>query len=501
MTTARDPSIESSPGPDPSTDGAAKQAGHGTAWLTAAHGALMVAGYIVAVVLARDLGPELYGVYGIVYSVLIGAELIGRLGIPQAMSRMLAERGVRDLELEGTGVALTGFIYIPLFLLFWFAAPWLAETFNVENGAGLFRVAAIDIPFFGLYFTASHIMNGRRDFIGEAITVFVYALTKVVGIVVLILTAVTIESALIVNAVSSVTAVAYAVWKIGLPSFRPTLKHASGVLRLALYVGMFSLGAQALVSLDLWSLNALGGNFDPQVKGYYVGATNLGRIANVMAFVMTAVLIPTIARAMTAGDIDLVRRATRGASRFLVLSLVPMAAIAIGNAAEIMALIYSDEYRDGAAFLAMLVVSHGVLFTMFVALSSILIGLSFEREVAWISVGAIPVAFLLNYVLIEGLGPPGAPVAAMASLSLVSTLVAARVRRHVGTLVSFRAVILTLGVSVAFWAAATWIDASGLLLLVELIGLSVTYLGVAFLLRLIRPEDVELFKPAKSTAS
>ena len=475
---------------------AEKRAAHGTAWLTAAHGALMVAGYVVAVVLARDLGPELYGVYGIVYSVLIGAELIGRLGIPQAMSRMLAERGDRDLGLEGTGVALTAFIYLPLFTAFWLAAPWLGETFNVRNGTGLFRVAAIDIPFFGLYFTASHIMNGRRDFIGEAITVFVYAAAKVVGILVLVLTAVTIERALIVNAVSSVAAVGYAIWKIGLPSFRPTLKHARSLLRLALYVGLFSLGAQALVSLDLWSLNALGGNIDAQVKGHYVGATNLGRIANVMAFVMTAILIPTIARAMSAGDLDLVRRATRGASRFLILSLVPMAAIAIGNAGEIMALIYSDEYRDGATFLGMLVVSHGVLFTMYVAFSSVLIGLSFEREVALISVGAIPVAFGLNYVLIEFLGAGGAPLAAMASLSLVATCVAARVRRHVGTLASFPAVIGTLLVSTVFGAAAWWIPASGVFLLAELAGLSLTYMGVAYFVRLIRPQDIQLLTGA-----
>ena len=479
----------------------ARRAAHGTAWLTAAHMMLMVAGYVVAVELARVLGPSLYGVYGIVYSVLLGAELIGRLGIPQAMSRMVAERGDGDTRLEGTGVALTGFIYLPLFVAFWVGAPWLAALFNVDGGAGYFRVAALDIPFFGLYFTTTHIMNGRRDFVGEAVAVFVYALAKIVGITILVLTLVTIERALIVNAAASICAVAYSVVRIGPASFRPTLRHARAILHLAVYVGLFSIGAQLLVSMDLWALNALGGDIDGQIKGYYVGATNLGRIANVMAFVMTAILIPTIARAVSRGELELVRRATRGATRFLVISLVPMGAIAIGNAGEIMALIYTDEYRDGARYLAMLIVSHGVLFTMYVSFCSVLIGLSFEREAAWISIGMVPVAFLLNYLLIGVLGAGGAPIAAVASLSLVATLVAWRVRRHVGTLVSAGAVRRTLLLAGLLGAAAVWIDTDGPMLLVELIGLSVAYVPIAWAGKLIKRDDLELLKPAKAAAA
>ena len=60
---------------------------HVAAWLC-----LSICGYIVAVVLARALGPAAYGVYGVVYSLLVALELTGKLGIPQAAIRLAAER-------------------------------------------------------------------------------------------------------------------------------------------------------------------------------------------------------------------------------------------------------------------------------------------------------------------------------------------------------------------------------------------------------------------------
>jgi O-antigen/teichoic acid export membrane protein len=266
------------------------------------------------------------------------------------------------------------------------------------------------------------------------------------------------------------------------------------ILALATYVGLFSLGAQVLVSLDLWALNAIGVGIPDQVKGYYVGATNLGRLANVMAFVMTAVLIPSIAKAVAKGDRDLVGRATRGAGRFLIVLLLPMAAIGMANAGEIMALVYGEPYRAGAPILVMLLVSHGVLFTIFVSFSSVLIGLSIEKEPAWISLGSIPLAVLLNLVLIPWLGAAGAPLAAIASTSVAATAVAWRVRIHVGEILSVATVMRTVAISAFIWAVSILVRTSGAMLLTELAAATVSYLVLAFLIGLIRRSDLDLLR-------
>ena len=141
-----------------------RQAARGTLFLGVAHASLTAAGYVVAVLLARGLGPVDYGVYGIVYSILMTIEVIARIGIPQAVSRLIAEAGDRAPRMAATGVTLTFGVYLVVFAIFWIAAPALADIFNVPNGAWLFRIAAIDIPFYGGYIIAAHILNGRRTF-------------------------------------------------------------------------------------------------------------------------------------------------------------------------------------------------------------------------------------------------------------------------------------------------------------------------------------------------
>jgi O-antigen/teichoic acid export membrane protein len=469
-------------------------AARGAASLTAAHGALMVAGYVVAVVLARELGPAVYGVYGLVYSVLLGVELIGRLGVPQALSRLVAEEGEVNPQLEGTGLTLTLVIHLPLFVAFWFLAPALGSLFQLEDGATLFRIAAIDIPFFGLYMATSHILNGHRSFAEESLGVMIYAAARVIGILILLLVGVTIAGALIVNAASSIVALAFVAWRVRITSLRLTLRHQRALVRLAVPIGLFALGSQLLVSLDLWSLNALGTQVANSEKGLYVAATNLARLANVAGFVMAAVLVPSVARALAEGDIAVAQRATRGAGRFLAVALIPMSAVVLAEASEIMTLVFSDEYRRGASLLAILVVSHGVFFTAFMSLCGILIGISRERDAAAIALAALPLAMIANLLLIRGLGAPGAALAAMVATGTAAAASGIRVRQTVGPILGYSELVRIILASLAVWALASWIRMDGALLLVELAGLAIAYLTGLYLMRVVGPEDVAPFR-------
>lgn len=470
-------------------------AARGTVWLSLAHGSLMLAGYVIAVILARELGPALYGAYGIVYSVLLGAELIGRLGVPQALSRLIAEGEERAHQLEGTGLTLTLAINLPLFAAFWLLAPTLGTLFRVEDGATLFRVAALDIPFFGLYMATSHILNGHRSFGQESLGVATYAAARVAGILLLLFVGVTIVGALIVNAAASVVALFYVGWRVGGKSLRLTLRHRRELIRLAIPVGLFAVGSQLLVSLDLWSLNALGTQVADSEKGLYVAATNLARLANVAGFVMLAVLVPSVARALATGDSDLVQRASRGAGRLLALMLIPMCAVVAAEAPGVMALVFSEAYREGARLLVILAVSHGLFFTVFMSLCGILIGISREREAAAIALASLPLALLANALLIRVLGAQGAALAAVVSTGSAAVVSGVRVCRRVGPILGFSDLAKVLFASLAVWALASRIQTDGVLLLVELIVLGVVYLAVLFAIRLIGPEDVALFMP------
>ena len=79
---------------------------------------LTLCGYAMAVLLARGLAPARYGIYGVVYSVLLSVELIGRLGLPQAITKLAAEASDRDRRVETTAVTIASIASLALFLAF-----------------------------------------------------------------------------------------------------------------------------------------------------------------------------------------------------------------------------------------------------------------------------------------------------------------------------------------------------------------------------------------------
>ena len=261
-----------------------RAAAQGAAMLTVAQLCLTASSYVIAVVLARWLGPAEYGVYGIVYSVLLTVELLARLGIPQAVSKLIAEQPQGLSGLEATGVTLTLIVSVTVFVAFWFAAPALAAAFHVRDGAHLFRIAALDIPLYSMYIIADHILNGRRWFGVESAGIILYGLFKLAGILLLNALGLSIVGVLIVNALASAFTFGFLLNRLGTSILMLTLRHWNPILRLAMPVGVSLGGMQLLLSIDLWLLNAVGTGVPEADKGMYVAALNLARMPKSSVF-------------------------------------------------------------------------------------------------------------------------------------------------------------------------------------------------------------------------
>jgi O-antigen/teichoic acid export membrane protein len=470
-----------------------RTAARGSVLMMAAHGWQMTAGYVVAVILARELGPSAYGIYGIVYSVLLGVELIARLGIPQALSKMSAEGHERSPRLEATGFTLTAVVYLGIFGLFWLFAPQLALGLNIVDGTRLFRIAALDIPFYGLYFVCNHTLNGRRDFANEALSVSLYALTRVLGMVALVYVGLTIGGALVVNILASVAGLAFSARRVGWRSFRITFRHAKSLMKLALPIGLFTLGSQGLLSLDLWSLNAFGTHVAAEVKGFYVAALNIARIPNVLSFVLTAILIPSIARAGAMEDREMVRRSVRGSARFLTITLLPFCVLVAAEARGVMELLFSSEYREGGNLLAILIFSQGLLYTVLMTGCAILIATGYARIAAVITLILLPFALALNMTFIRVWGATGAAMAALFTILVGATVAVAVVHRRVAAVMSVRTLVRALAATGLLYGLALAIRFEGRMFAVEFILVLIAYALVVLGSGLLSSGDLKLF--------
>jgi O-antigen/teichoic acid export membrane protein len=477
-----------------------RAAAQGAAMLTVAQLCLTASSYVIAVVLARWLGPAEYGVYGIVYSVLLTVELLARLGIPQAVSKLIAEQPQGLSGLEATGVTLTLIVSVTVFVAFWFAAPALAAAFHVRDGAHLFRIAALDIPLYSMYIIADHILNGRRWFGVESAGIILYGLFKLAGILLLNALGLSIVGVLIVNALASAFTLGFLLNRLGTSILMLTLRHWNPILRLAMPVGVSLGGMQLLLSIDLWLLNAVGIGVPEADKGMYVAALNLARMPNLLSFVTFAVLMPSIAHALAIDDRASAQRSARAAIRFLIALLVPGCALVAVHARELMALLFSAAYADGARLLMLLIFAQGLSYTMLNTLCGILIACNQQRAAAAITLGVLPAAVLANVVLIGLWGAVGAAVGALSALSTAGLLAGWFAQRALGTLLPL-SVLVRIGLAGApVVLLGVLIETEDLALLLELAGLGLVYVALTIALGLLTREDLTSFLPALAKA-
>lgn len=488
--------------PAPGTGGGvAERAARGGAVQLVSQLVVMGSGYVAAVVLARSLGPAAYGVYGVVYSVLLGVELMGRLGIPQAMSKLIADRGGIDHDLEASGVTLATLVSAGLFSGFWIGAPLLAKAFNIADGASLFRLAAWDIVPFGLYFAVVHILNGRREFSRGAYATMIYGVSKAAGILLLMAIGVSIEGALVVNIAGSVVVLLYAVRCVGVEPLRFSLRQARPLLELAVPIGTVAIGTQLLLSMDLWALSAFARHLDDEVRGYYVAATNVARIPNVAGFVLATVLVPSLSRALASGDIAAVRGVVLGAMRFLAILLLPGCALIAANATPTMVLLFSDRYAGSGTILVLLSLAHGVGYTTLFACCSVLIGAGHPGLAARISIGGLIAGFLLSAVGAYVQQAAGtASAAAIANLGTAAVALGV-IHRRVAPLGESHMLLRVVVLAAIAFTAGLWIQGSGFGLVLEYL-LEVTLVAALLApIGLLSRADLAALLPARRTGA
>jgi stage V sporulation protein B len=70
-----------------------KKMAKGTVWLMIAMIIFMGSGYIIHIGLARVVSPDEYGIYGVILSLLAITEIFLQNGVPQSVSKFVAEGG------------------------------------------------------------------------------------------------------------------------------------------------------------------------------------------------------------------------------------------------------------------------------------------------------------------------------------------------------------------------------------------------------------------------
>ena len=136
----------------------------------------------------------------------------------------------------------------------------------------------------------------------------VYGLGKALGVLILCLVGVSIEGALIVNIVGSITALAYIASRTPIKPMRCHVTMVFPLLRLALPLAIGVLITSLLYQLDLWILKDLLPEDKPKAIGIYIASSQVARIPHLGVLAVTLVVFSSISRAIGHNNVSLAQR-------------------------------------------------------------------------------------------------------------------------------------------------------------------------------------------------
>jgi stage V sporulation protein B len=478
-------------------------AARGTAVLVFSQGCYFVLGYFAVVILAREFGPAAYGAYGVIISVLVWLEESGRYAIPSATAKLVAENATRSAEVERTSVILNLALYVLLFVLLWVAAPWLSSWFGIADGTLLFRIAAIDLPFFGAYTAFRAIHQGNRRFFQLGCSQVLYALAKLVGVLLLVRFGVSVQSALLVNVAATITGLSCLLLGAGTARF---FKRAAfqtqerwveqikplAVAATAMGTYYFVLGLRS--ELILWTLKGMSSDSKAAVVGLFVAALNIARVPSMILTTVTTVILPSLSRAVAVNDAPLARRYINQALRFGVILYLPVCLVFMAQPEKLMQWIYSKDFSGGGIILSLLVAGEG-LRVVHAILGAILNAAGEARKAAIITIASLVPALGLLILFIEFWGGPGAALSSvvitLSSCGILGTLV----WRRFHTFMDKQSVINITLAACCMFLAFTLLSNVELFFLVPYAGAVATYFIVLVILHEITRRDFAAFIP------
>lgn len=383
----------------------------GAAYLAVSQAILIALGYVTHLIVGKIGGPSLYGVYGVVLSLMSIINMLLTLGIPVAASKEVAED-----EANSGGVFVSALRLQLLFAAVLSAAtvvlaPFFASVLGDARLVPLIRFTALIFPSTAIYALFSNYFNGLHAFAAQARLTVLYAIVKLAGSVGLLFLFRSVTAAL-----SGFIFGGLAATIIGfLQSWTTIRGHIRAWIsprRLFAFAGSFvgmSIALQILMSLDLFLVKRF--LLDDTLVGYYNAATTIARIPYFILQGLGFVFLPSVARLLQE-DVARARAFIREVFRYLFLFLAPITALAATTSKALVQLFFSAEYIPAARSLTLLSIALGFL-SAFYLLSTIAAGAGRPKIPLRIAWALIPAAGILGALLIPRGGLEGAALATL----------------------------------------------------------------------------------------
>jgi len=456
----------------------------------------LVIGYAIHLFLARYLGPEMYGIYGVVISLLIWAELTVITGIPTAVKKYVAENSHLVKIIKNNAVRMQVYHSGVVFVLLLGLSPVIAAILGDKRIGSYMIIAVIDVPVYALFHLYLGVINGMRDFERQAMSMVAYSLSKVAAILAFVFLGLSLIGALVGNIVASFFGLAVAMlfcrsYDSGQPAGVRLNFDSAAILKFAIPIILLTLSSHLLLNLDLFCVKALVQ--DDAQTGYYTSAAALAKTPYFIFLGLTATLFPSLAESISSGNKELTKSYINQAFRLLFMFTTPLIFLVIPTSQNLISLAFSNTYLPAAPLLSILIIG-STFFTFFLTLTTIMISDNKPYLMFYIVLPLIILDFLLNLKLIAVYGTAGAAWATTITTLIGMITIAALVIHRFRTLINPGSVLKVVVGSLIIYTIARLYQAPKMFLLVEYGVLFGLYVAILFLLKEIKKKDLEVLK-------
>ena len=465
--------------------------GKDTLYILFAQILFVASGYAVHIGMGRILGPEQYGEFGVIMSLLAVLEVFLVRGVRDTVTKYTAEFPDKFQAIKRQALRIESVFGGILFLLFAGAAKPIALVFHNVSLAPALRISAFIIPFIALYSVFIGTLSGKMMFGRRSIAMNVQSLGKVAGVYLFTLLGFGLEGAVAGYVVSYVLAFFAAIYLSSDDKKEDGAFSAAKIISFAIPIVVFWGTLSLLMNLDIFLVKTL--IRDAQAAGFYTSALALTRAPYFVFYAFAITLLPVISQLTSLNHLREAHRYVNQSLRLLLIMLTPLAFFTSGSSSQIIRLLYSSRYVPAARPLGILI--FGVTFlTVFSVLAAVITGSGRPRTSMALALALLPLDLLLNLLLIPRFGLSGAATATTLTC-LVGVLVAGLlVQNKFGSLLSGHSFLkILLGSLPLYFVPRLW-PVSGWSLVPYGFGLFGIYILLLIIFKEIQAKDLDLFR-------
>ena len=478
--------------------------GVGTVYLMGAELIFILSNYLIHIGVARYLGTEAYGLFGLLLSLYLINRAFLNTGVPRAVSKFVShspEKRDSIFQISFKLQLLLAFIFALLYIIFARNIAALLHDHSLTRYIVFLGVMVIPLALFSLQ--TSGYLNGLKLFREQALVKTIHAGARIVFTFLLVFLGWGIWGTLW-GYLLAILAGLLISWRF-LKKKSATLVESSysksfpvdslisweKILAFALPITAASLAFTLIRNVDVLFIKYFLA--DNTLVAFYTAAFTLSTAPAMIFTTLPQVLMPSVSQAVARNNLPLVQKYISQSFRYTLLLLLPLTALVAVTSTKLLNLFYSSTYSVAGPVLSVLIVG-----SMFWSLFALLTSVTTGSGKPWIEM-VLGILFLIMIVILDLLLIPqqgiiGAAysfvITSFLALSLVSIYIYARYKT---LLPWFSLARITLG-SVLVSLLAYFFPYQGLALVPLYAGLFLLYFLLLYLFGELEEEDFLVFK-------